>query len=104
MTLTDHDFAIDRAVDFLRSLASPHRMKILCELVDGEKNVSALERSVGLRQATLSQHLARLRADGLVATRQDGRSVYYRLASLEAEQVLTVMKALFCADRKGSEV
>jgi ArsR family transcriptional regulator, virulence genes transcriptional regulator len=92
----DHDFAIDRAVEFLRSLASPHRLKVLCQLVDGEKSVGAMERAVGLRQATLSQHLARLRADGLVATRRDGQSILYRLASPEAEQVLTVMKALFC--------
>lgn len=92
----DHDFAIDRAVEFLRSLASPHRMKVLCQLVDGERSVGAMEKAVGIRQVTLSQHLARLRADGLVATRRDGQTIYYRLASPEVSQVLTLMKTLFC--------
>lgn len=84
------------ASGFLRSLANPHRLLILCQLVEGEKSVGQLEELLHLRQAHLSQLLARLRRDGLVKTRRDSRTIFYRLDSPEAVAVLEVLYGLFC--------
>lgn len=87
------------AAQFLRSLANPHRLLILCHLTHGERSVGALERELGMRQAHLSQQLARLRQDGLVRTRRDSRTIYYELGSSEAKQVLFLVHALFSGRR-----
>jgi DNA-binding transcriptional ArsR family regulator len=76
-----------RASDFLKALAHESRLLILCILADGEKSVSDLEEILNLRQPTVSQQLARLRADGLVSTRRDGKAIYYNLASVVASVV-----------------
>ena len=81
-----------RATEFLRSLSNPHRLLILCQLSQGEKSVSELCDVLNLRQPTLSQHLARLRSEGLVSTRRDGTTIYY---SLEREDVLPVIEVLY---------
>jgi ArsR family transcriptional regulator, virulence genes transcriptional regulator len=85
-----------RASDFLKALAHESRLMILCILAEGEKSVSALEEELGLRQPTVSQQLARLRADGLVATRRDGKTIYYSLASAEARTVIGAIYDVFC--------
>ena len=86
-----------RAADFLKALAHQSRLLILCILA--ERSVSELEEILSLRQPTVSQQLARLRADGLVATRRDGKAIYYRLASEEARVVIGAVYDMFC--RKG---
>lgn len=86
-----------RASRFLKSLSNEHRMLILCNLVDSEKSVTELEAILGIRQATLSQQLARLRADRLVATRRTGKSIYYSLASANARALIGLLYELFCA-------
>src|SRR5512142_2889978 len=101
-TLTrSHD--IDRMADnakrasaFLKALAHESRLMILCILAEGEKSVSELEEHLGLRQPTVSQQLARLRGDGLVATRRDGKTIYYSLASEEARVVIRAIYEVFC--------
>jgi DNA-binding transcriptional ArsR family regulator len=85
-----------RASDFLKALAHESRLLILCILADGEKSVSELEDELGLRQPTVSQQLARLRADGLVSTRRDGKIIYYSLASDEARTVIGAIYDVFC--------
>jgi DNA-binding transcriptional ArsR family regulator len=85
-----------RASDFLKALAHESRLLILCILADGEKSVSELENELGLRQPTVSQQLARLRADGLVSTRRDGKIIYYSLASDEARTVIGAIYDVFC--------
>jgi DNA-binding transcriptional ArsR family regulator len=85
-----------RASDFLKALAHESRLLMLCILAEGEKSVSQLERELGLRQPTVSQQLARLRADGLVSTRRDGKIVYYSLASDEARIVIGAVYDVFC--------
>ena len=87
----------EEAALFLKALTNPHRLMILCLLDGCERSVSDLERHLGLRQPTLSQQLAKLRADGLVETRRDGKFIYYRLASAEAREVIAVLFRLFCA-------
>jgi ArsR family transcriptional regulator, virulence genes transcriptional regulator len=85
-----------RASDFLKALAHESRLIILCVLAEGEKSVSELEKILELRQPTVSQQLARLRADGLVSTRRDGKSVYYALASEEARVIVGAVYDVFC--------
>jgi ArsR family transcriptional regulator, virulence genes transcriptional regulator len=86
-----------RASAFLKALAHESRLMILCILADGEKSVSELEQELGLRQPTVSQQLARLRADGLVATRRDGKVINYSLASEEARVVIGAVYEVFCS-------
>ena len=85
-----------RASDFLKALAHESRLLILCILAEGEKSVSELEDILDLRQPTVSQQLARLRADGLVSTRRDGKTIYYKLASEEARVVIGAVYDVFC--------
>lgn len=86
----------ERATEFLKALAHQSRLLILCILAEGEKSVSELEELLSLRQPTVSQQLARLRADGLVATRRDGKAIYYSLASEEARVVIGAVYDVFC--------
>lgn len=83
------------ASNFLKSLANENRLVILCSLAKGEKNVGELEGILDIRQPTLSQQLARLRADKLVTTRRDSKQIFYRLASWEAEETLGLLCELF---------
>ena len=91
-----HDSA-KRASVFLKSLANENRLVILCALADGEKNVSQLEEILSIRQPTLSQQLARLRADNMVSTRRQSKQIFYNLASDKAERVMGLLFERFCA-------
>lgn len=86
------------ASQFLRCIANPHRLMVLCHLTHGEASVGQLERELGIRQAHLSQQLARLRQDGLVTTRRDSRTIYYSLGSEAAREVVGLMYRLFCTN------
>lgn len=90
-----------RASNFLKALANENRLVILCCLADGEKNVGELEALLGIRQPSLSQQLARLRADELVKTRRDSKQIYYSLASEETEQMIRLLYEMFCAGEKA---
>ena len=81
---------------FLRSLASRHRLMILCRLVDGEASVGELLQTLGLSQSNLSRHLALLREEGLVATRREGTVIHYRIASDRVRPFLAELQRLFC--------
>ena len=85
-----------RASEFLKALAHESRLMMLCILAEGEKSVSELEDILNLRQPTVSQQLARLRADGLVSTRREGKTIYYNLASSEARVVIGAIYDVFC--------
>lgn len=85
------------AAGLLKALANPARLRILCELHHGERSVSALEAAAGLRQSALSQHLAKLRQSGIVATRREAQTIYYRVSDPRALQLLKLMYELFCA-------
>ncbi len=95
--LTNMDEAAAAAAALLKALANEDRLLILCNLAAGEKNVTELQEILGLRQPTLSQQLARLRYEGLVEFRRDGKSIHYRLASDEAAKVIEVLYELYCA-------
>ncbi|MDP5307499.1 metalloregulator ArsR/SmtB family transcription factor [Paracoccus sp. 2205BS29-5] len=84
------------AAAFLKALAHEGRMMILCHLSSGEKTVTELERLLGHRQAAVSQQLARLRAEGLVSCRRDGKARLYSVSDPRAAEVVGVMYRLFC--------
>ncbi len=87
----------ERAENFLKALANRHRLMILCELHKGERSVGVIQEAIGLSQSALSQHLARLREDDLVKTRRESQTIYYSLASVEAERMIGLLYDLFCA-------
>lgn len=86
----------EEAAELLRALAHSARLKVLCELSGGERRVGELVRSSGLSQSALSQHLARLREDGLVTTRRDAQTIYYSLADNRVRQVVALLFELYC--------
>jgi DNA-binding transcriptional ArsR family regulator len=87
----------DEAARFLRSLANPHRLMVLCLLGEGELSVGALNDMLPLSQSALSQHLAVLRDEGLVATRREGQTIYYRVPPGPALQILQVLHGVYCS-------
>lgn len=84
------------ASDFLKALSHEARLCILCLLIDGEKSVGEIEEALNLRQAAVSQQLARLRADRVVKMRRDGKSVYYSIARPEVLEVMSALYRAFC--------
>jgi len=84
------------AASLLKALANRSRLLILCRLTEGEISVNELARSVGLSQSALSQHLARLRARGLVRTRRDAQTIYYELTGEEAPCIMGALSDLYC--------
>jgi DNA-binding transcriptional ArsR family regulator len=85
------------AARMLRLLANERRLLMLCHMAgEGEMTVGALAEAVGLSQPALSQHLALLREDGLVATRKEAQAVFYRLADPKAARLLEVLRDLYC--------
>jgi len=83
------------ASSLLKALANENRLLLLCLLTRGERSVTELETTLALRQPTVSQQLARLRADELVANRRQGKTIYYSLASEEVRRVMIVLDKLF---------
>ena len=82
---------------FLRSIASRHRLMVLCSLIDGEMRAGELGRRPGLTQSNLSRHLSMLREEGLVATRRERTTIHYRIASERVRPILAELYRLFCA-------
>ncbi|WP_455373338.1 ArsR/SmtB family transcription factor [Limibacillus halophilus] len=92
--------AAEAASSLLKALSHENRLLILCLLAEGEKPVTELEQTLGMRQPAVSQQLARLRADELVSARRDGKAIYYSIASDEARQVIELLYKMFCEGRK----
>ena len=84
------------ASEFLKALAHESRLMILCNLLDGEKSVGELEEVLSLRQSTVSQQLARLRLEGLVSARRDGKTIHYSIADDKVRAVIGVLYNTFC--------
>lgn len=88
----------DAAEQLLKSLANANRLKVLCQLVGGERSVGELEQQLSLSQSALSQHLARLREQGIVTSRKDGTTVYYRVVSEPAMQIMQLLHGVYCQE------
>ncbi|MBB96352.1 MAG: transcriptional regulator [Rhodobacteraceae bacterium] len=89
--------AAGAATAYLKTLAHEGRLMILCHLGRGEKSVGELEKLLDMRQAAVSQMLARLRDEGLVSTRREGKTIYYALADGNTRQMITLLYELFCS-------
>ncbi|WP_116598678.1 ArsR/SmtB family transcription factor [Primorskyibacter marinus] len=85
-----------RAAAYLKTLAHEGRLMILCHLGPGEKSVRELETLLDMRQAAVSQMLARLREEDLVSTRREGKTIYYSLANTDTRRVIGLLHDLFC--------
>lgn len=94
MTLERFQASAGDASRLLKALSNEHRLMILCQIGEDERQVSDLR--VGLSQSALSQHLARLRDDGLVTARRNGTAVFYRIADPAALKVIGVLAEIFC--------
>lgn len=86
----------EEAATFLKALSHEGRLMILCYLSSGEKSVTELEQLLSSRQAAVSQQLARLRMEGLVSARRDGKAIYYSLSEPRAERLIGVLYEMFC--------
>lgn len=86
------------AVGALKALANEDRLLLLCQLSQGEMSVGELEASLEIRQPTLSQQLGVLRTDGIVATRRDGKRMFYSVADPKVMQVLGLLYQLYCPE------
>jgi DNA-binding transcriptional ArsR family regulator len=86
-----------QASAFLKALAHEARLLILCLLIEEEKSVTEIEEILSLRQPAISQQLARLRADGLVETRREGKNIFYSLARPEVREVIGALHRAFCS-------
>ncbi|MFC3569326.1 ArsR/SmtB family transcription factor [Paracoccus simplex] len=89
--------AAGEASEFLKSLGNQHRLMILCALSSGEKSVGQLAGFLGIRDSTVSQHLALLRRDRIISGRREGQVIWYRIDSQPARRVMAVLYESFCA-------
>jgi ArsR family transcriptional regulator, virulence genes transcriptional regulator len=93
--------AAEEVAGVLRSIGNERRLMILCKLVEwGEGNVNALAEVIGLSQSALSQHLARMRDEGLVTYRRDSQTLWYRIADPRIEDLLATLHNLYCQPKK----
>lgn len=87
-----------KAADLLRAMSNQNRLLILCRLGGGEQSVSALLDELGLSQSALSQHLALLRGQKLVATRREGQMIFYRIADPAVARVIETLAEIYCPE------
>jgi ArsR family transcriptional regulator len=95
--------AAGAASEFLKALAHEGRLRILCHLAEREHTVGELETLLDCRQAAVSQQLARLRMEGLVTSRREGKTIVYAIADTRVAQMLALLQIMFCPDRIGGE-
>ncbi|MEO9902018.1 metalloregulator ArsR/SmtB family transcription factor [Nisaea sp.] len=92
-----------RATEFMKALAHEGRLLILCQLATGEKTVTELEELLSSRQAAVSQQLARLRLEGMVNHRREGKTIYYSLKDDRAIRMLELLYDMFCKEELATE-
>lgn len=88
----------ESAADLLKAMSNSRRLLVLCQLGGSELSVGELQEKVGLSQSAMSQHLARLKAEGLVASRRDAQTIYYRLSDPTVTKIIEVLADKFCSD------
>ncbi len=100
MNLQDLNEAADKASVFLKSLGNAHRLRILCLIMEQERPVGDLAEAVGLAQSAVSQHLARMRQEGLIKSRRDGQTIYYQLADKNVARMIKLLESMFCGPNR----
>jgi DNA-binding transcriptional ArsR family regulator len=88
--------------DLLKLLGHPDRLMVLCQLKFGEQSVGELSRNLGVKQSPLSQHLARMRHEGVVTSRRDAQTMYYSITDPKIAQVISVLYDLYCVQGEES--
>lgn len=88
--------AAGEASALLKALANPHRLLIVCQLIEGSRSVGQLAAFLGIRDSTVSQHLSLMRRDGLVSTTRDGQTIWYAINSPPAKALLETLYAFYC--------
>ena len=101
MNIPDLANSADRASEFLKSMANPQRLRILCLIMEGERPVGEIAEAIGANQSSVSQNLALMRREGLVAPRRDGQTIYYRIAEKKLAKVLKLLAEMFCPPEKN---
>ncbi len=96
MNIQEFEYNAERAADLLKVLASRPRLMVLCYLTGGERSVGEIAALTGLRMASVSQHLAVLRSEGVVERRRAGTTVHYRLRDPVAHEVMAVLERAYC--------
>lgn len=96
MNIVELNRSAEKASDFLKSLANPNRLRILCLIMEGERPVGELAEAIGINQSATSQHLALMRREGLVKSRREGQTIYYQLADKNVGRTLKLLSDLFC--------
>lgn len=89
--------AADEACGLLKALANPHRLMIVCQIIENERSVGELADLLKIRDSTVSQHLALLRKDGLVTARRDGQTIWYSIGSAPARELVRTLYRVYCA-------
>ena len=84
-----------KATRLLKLMASEQRLMLLCKLSEGEMNVGDLAEWTGMTQSTTSQHLAKMRAEGLVETRRDAQTIFYRLENQAAKEIIDLLCKIY---------
>lgn len=103
MDLNTFERQATEVADILRALANERRLMILCKLVEwGEASVTSLAEAVGLSQSALSQHLAKMRDEGIVATRRESQTIWYRIADPRIEQLFATLYELYCKQGRAA--
>lgn len=100
MNIQDLEYKADEAAEFLGLMSSPHRLRILCLLIEGEMSVGELAETTKMRQSAVSQHLALLRAHKIVAARREGTTVFYSVDHPGAEAVIQTLHRVYCGPAK----
>ena len=98
-SLADFEASAGKAAGLLRTLGNEKRLMILCQLGDGELPAGALQEPLGLSQSALSQHLAVLREAGVLTTRREAQTIFYRIADPAAVKIIETLAAIFCPDK-----
>ena len=88
--------AAGQASDLLKAIGHPHRLMLLCQMIERERTVGELAAALGIRESTTSQHLALLRKDGLVRPRREAQTIWYSIASIPAQRVMAILFELYC--------
>jgi DNA-binding transcriptional ArsR family regulator len=89
---------------YLKGIASPHRLLLLCSMAEGEKSVTELMEATGLAQSSASQHLAKLREEGAVSYRREHRTLYYSISSKLTQDIMALLHQEFCQNKENINV
>jgi len=90
--------AAEEACVLMKTLSHPDRLMVLCQLKEGEKSVGEIATMVGIAQSPLSQHLSKMRLQGIVKNRREAQSIYYSLANPEVEKIIDLLYSMYCSD------